>query len=99
MILERDSLDWTELDEEHSVIKHFFPVQDPFITIPTDYRVSVGEQLTLQCDVPDGYPSPRVFWSLVGGENVVEDKRVTTDYEGKVTQIHEITLDVRANMD
>ena len=39
-----------------------------------------------------------MFWSLLGDE-IEEDKRVTTDYEGKSTRIHERTLDVRANMD
>ena len=93
-----------ELNYLMSILSHnFFPVQDPFKTVKStqNHRVSVGEQLTLNCDVPEGYPSPRVFWSLAESDEfeIEEDKRVTTDYEGKVTQMQEVPLDARVNMD
>ena len=71
--------------------QNIFPVQDTFkmVTSIVNHRVSVGEKLTLNCDVPEGHPSPMVFWSFLGSDAIEEDKRVTTDYEGKSTQMHD----------
>ena len=71
--------------------RNLFPVQIPFkmVTSIVHHRVSIGEKLTLNCDVPKGHPSPRVFWSLAGSDAIRKNKRVTTDYEGKSTQMHD----------